>query len=145
MEIEYLIENEQWYTTEAPDGTTVEQIENAILADIREDAYLPEGATLDIQWESADGRQGRMEHTIAPDVDELMRRRGLDRCRESDDGEHEWTAFGGCDGIYSVGGTAIEVHDRCAHCGLVRIEYHAGSQRIIGDPEITVRFERGGQ
>jgi hypothetical protein len=142
MQVEYLIQNEQWYYTEAPDGATDDEVEDAILADISDEAYLPEGATLDICWETEDGRQGRMEHTIAPDVDALMRRQGLDRCQASEDGEHEWQPYGGCDGIYSVGGTAIEVHERCSYCGLVRIEYHAGSQRLPGEPEIEVRFER---
>jgi hypothetical protein len=141
MQVEYLIQNEQWYYTEAPDGATDEQVEDAILADISDDAYLPDGATLDIRWETEDGREGRMEHTIAPDVDALMRRRGIDRCRESDNDEHSWEPYGGCDGVYAVGGTAIEVHERCVHCGLVKIEYHAGSQRVIGDPEIEVTFD----
>jgi hypothetical protein len=140
MEIEYLIENEQWYTVDVPDTATDEQIEDAILADIHDDAYLPEGATLDIKWEAADGREGRMTHTIAPDADGIMRRLGIDRCRESDDDQHAWEPDGGCDGLYGGAGTEIAVRDRCSHCGLIRTEYHAGSQRIIGDPEIEVWF-----
>jgi hypothetical protein len=132
--IGYCIPGEGWFVAEAPEGATDEQVEDAILASISDDAYLPEGATLAIRWETSDGREGRLTHTIEPDVDELMRLRGIDTCRESEDGEHEWKAYGGCDGVYSVGGTAIEVHDRCKHCGLVKIEYHAGSQ-------IEIRFE----
>jgi hypothetical protein len=143
MVVGYLIPGEGWYATDAPDGATDEEIEASILADINQDAYSPYGATLDIRWESSDGRSGRLEHTIEPDVDELMRRRGIDQCRESDDGEHAWEPYGGCDGVYAVGGTAIEVHDRCSHCGLVLVEHRTGPQRLPGEPEISVRFGGG--
>jgi hypothetical protein len=141
MDVEYTIINEGCYDIEVADGATDEQIEDVILADISEDAYLPDGATLDIRWESSDGREGRMTHTIEPDVDELMRLRGIDRCQVADDEEHAWEPYGGCDGVYAGAGTAIEVRDRCSHCGLVLIEHHAGSQRRPGEPDFTVRFD----
>jgi hypothetical protein len=136
----YLIPGEGWYVTEAPDGASDEDVEGAILASISDDAYLPYGATLDIRWEATDGRSGRLEHTIEPDVDAIMSHLGIDRCPASKDGSHAWEPDGGCDGVYTVGGTAIEVRDRCTRCGIVRTEHRTGPQRLPGEPEVSVRF-----
>jgi hypothetical protein len=74
----YFVPGEGWYATDAPDRATEQEIEAAILANISEDAYSPYGATLDIRWESSDGREGRLSHTIEPDVDAVMRRLGVE-------------------------------------------------------------------
>jgi hypothetical protein len=74
----YFIQGDGWYAADAPDGATEDEIEASILADINDDAYSPYGATLEIRWESSDGRSGRLEHTIEPDVDCIMQRLGIE-------------------------------------------------------------------
>jgi hypothetical protein len=78
MVIGFFIPGEGWYAADAPDRATDDEIEGAILASISTDAYAPYGATLDIRWESSDGRSGRLEHTIEPDVDAIMQRLGIE-------------------------------------------------------------------
>jgi hypothetical protein len=78
MVIGYPIQGDGWYAMDAPDGATDDEIEASIIADISQDAYSPYGATLEIRWESSDGRSGRLEHTIEPDVDAIMQRLGIE-------------------------------------------------------------------
>jgi hypothetical protein len=106
MEVEYFIVNEGCYDIEVPDGATDEEIKGAILADICEDKYLPEGANLEIHWDAEDGRSGRLTHTIDPDVDAILRNSALDECEESEDGSHKWEPSGGCNGVYATGATS---------------------------------------
>jgi hypothetical protein len=141
MDVEYIIINEACYDIEVPEGATDEEIQRAILDDINDDAYLPEGANLDIRWDAEDGRSGRLTHTIEPDVDAIMKNNGLDKCDESGDGSHEWEPSGGCNGLYGEAGTSYRIVDECTKCGLIRTYHYSGSQRRPGEPDFTVRFD----
>lgn len=58
-------------------------------------------------------------------------------CGESPD-DHDWTSEGEGGltenpGVWSVGGTAIAIHDHCRVCGLHRKTLHRGSQKNPGE------------
>jgi hypothetical protein len=45
--------------------------------------------------------------------------------------DHEWVGVGGCDenpGVWSEGGTAVRIVERCGVCGLRRVRRYTGSQ-----------------
>jgi hypothetical protein len=65
MVIGYRLPCEGWYAAYAPEGASERRIQEAIVADISTDAY-PYGASLDILWQSSDGREGWLRHMIAP-------------------------------------------------------------------------------
>jgi hypothetical protein len=138
VEVEYFIVNDGCYDIVVPDGATDEEIKRAVLDDIREEKYLPEGANLEIEWEASDGRSGRLNHNIYPDVDEILRNNALDQC-DSDDGEHEWAPRGNHNGLYYTGPKSYKVVYECTHCGLIRT-YHY-SVRRPGNPDFTVTFD----
>lgn len=60
-----------------------------------------------------------------------------DICGDDPD-DHDWTREdeGGCDqnpGVWSVRGTALEIHEHCSVCGLRRHQHLTGAQRNPGE------------
>lgn len=60
---------------------------------------------------------------------------------------HKWTSegCGGCKenpGVWSIGGTAILCRKRCVHCGLIRSDCHAGSNRNAGEARVVRMYSR---
>jgi hypothetical protein len=59
--------------------------------------------------------------------------------------DHEWVGVGGCDenpGVWSEGGTAVRIVERCGVCGLRRVRRYTGSQYNPGEHD-TVSYSIG--
>jgi hypothetical protein len=140
---------EESFTVDA--GTEVEQDTAAVeLARkyaedwAREGDWGDDGAIVTVYYTLSDKYDEWLEESveveIEPDHDALIAAAGGDT-----DCEHEWTreGEGGCDqnpGIWSLGGTTVQIRSHCTRCGLIRTEIHHGVQRNPGQAD-EVRYE----
>jgi hypothetical protein len=111
------------------------------------------GAELTVYWvlhdpDDEEIDSGSVDHSIPPDHRALIRAAVPHHDRASSCGDdpedHDWSGEdeGGCDenpGVWSIGGTAIQITEHCERCGLRRTQVDMGAQRNPGEGD-TVEY-----